>query len=133
MKNAFRAAVIGLLVASARLAAHHAFDAEYDEHRVVKVSGHVTRFEWSNPHAWLYVEGSDASGKPGTWNFEMGSPNGLLHRGWTKLALKKGDEVTVEGFGAKDGSNIANASRVTMPDGKQLFGGFQSTPRLPAK
>ncbi len=63
----------------------------------------------------------------------MGSPNGLIHRGWIRTALKKGDHVTVEGFGAKDGSNIANAGTVTMADGRKLFGGFHSTPGAPVR
>ena len=63
----------------------------------------------------------------------MGSPNGLVHRGWRKAELKKGDEVTVEGYGAKDGCDVANARTVTIPDGRMLFGGFQSTPGAPVK
>jgi hypothetical protein len=63
----------------------------------------------------------------------MGSPNGLTHRGWKRTELKKSDHVTVEGYAAKDGSNMANASTVTMPDGRKLFGGFQSTPGAPVK
>ena len=63
----------------------------------------------------------------------MGSTNGLLHRGWRRTELKKGDQVTVEAYRAKDGSNVANVRTVTMPDGRKLFGGFQSTPGAPAK
>jgi hypothetical protein len=118
-----------LLLTAMRSPAHHAFAAEYDENKRVTVSGTVTRFEWTNPHAWLYVDGKDGA----RWNFEMGSPNGLAHRGWTKTALKKGDPVTVEGYGAKDGGNIANVRTVTMPDGRKLFGGFHSTPGAPVK
>jgi hypothetical protein len=120
-----------MLWATMRVSAHHAFASEYDVHRRVKVVGTVTRFEWTNPHAWMYVDEKDGKGKIASWSFEMGSPNGLLHRGWTRTALKKGDQVTAEGFGAKDGSNIANASMVTMPDGHQLFGGFHTTPGAP--
>jgi hypothetical protein len=112
-----------------RTSAHHAFAAEYDENKRVTISGTVTRFEWTNPHAWLYVDGKDGA----RWNFEMGSPNGLAHRGWTRTALKKGDPVTVEGYGAKDGGNTANVRTVTMPDGRKLFGGFHSTPGAPVK
>jgi hypothetical protein len=75
----------------------------------------------------------DESGKVTIWSFEMGSPNGLVHRGWRRAELKKGYEVTVEGYGAKDVSNVANASTVTMPDGRKLFGGFQSTAGAPIK
>jgi hypothetical protein len=122
-----------LLLTTMRIFAHHAFAAEYDENKLVTFSGAVTRFEWTNPHAWLYVEGKDESGKVTTWNFEMGSPNGLLHRGWIRTELKKGDQVTIVGYGAKDGSKTANARTVTTPDGRKLFGGFQSTPGAPVK
>jgi hypothetical protein len=122
-----------LLATTMRMAAHHAFAAEYDENKRVTVSGAVTRLEWTNPHVWLYVDGKGENGKVISWNFEMGSPNGLVHRGWTRTDLKKGDQVTVEGYGAKDGSNIANVRTVALPDGRKLFGGFQSTPGAPAK
>jgi hypothetical protein len=121
-------AAFALLFAMMPVSAHHAFAAEYDENRLVTVSGIVTDFKWTNPHAWLYVDGTDES-----WRFEMGSPGGLLHRGWKKTELKKGDQVTVDGFAAKDGSNLANARTVTLPDGRKLFGGFQSTPGAPVK
>ena len=122
-----------MLLMPMRAPAHHAFAAEYDENRRVTFSGTVTRFEWVNPHAWLHVEGKDANGKATSWSFEMGSPNGLLHRGWRRTALKPGDAVTVDGFGAKDGRNVANAGTVTMPDGRKLFGGFHTTPGAPHK
>jgi len=133
MSRIFRAAAAALLLTATRVSAHHAFAAEYDENKRVMVSGRVTGFEWTNPHAWLYIDGKDESGKVTRWNFEMGSPNGLLHRGWTRTALKKGDQITVEGYGAKDGSNIANVRTVTMPDGRKLFGGFHTTPGAPVK
>ena len=113
--------------------AHHAFAAEYDANKVVTVSGVVTEFKWTNPHAWLYVDGKDENGKPGSWGFEMGSPNGLMQRGWTKGELKKGDQITIDGFVAKDKGMTANARTVILPDGRKLFGGFQSTPGAPAK
>ena len=125
-KSLFAAAA--LLFAAMPGSAHHAFAAEYDENKHVTVSGTVTGFKWTNPHAWLYVYGKDESGEVSNWSFEMGSPSGLLHRGWKKLELKKGDQITLEGYGAKNGSNTANAATVTMPDGRKLFGGFQSTP-----
>jgi hypothetical protein len=113
--------------------AHHAFAAEYDEKKLVTVSGTVTGFTWSNPHGWLYVNGADGTGKATRWSFEMGSPGGLLRRGWKRTDLKKGDPVIVDGFRAKDGRNRANAGTVTLPDGRKLFGGFQTTPGAPAK
>lgn len=133
MRKTLFAAASALLLATMRMSAHHAFAAEYDASKRVTVSGTVTRFEWTNPHVWLYVEETDESGKITSWGFEMGSPNGLLHRGWTNTELKKGDKVTVEGYRAKDGRTVANASIVTMADGRKLFGGFQSTPGAPVK
>lgn len=133
MSKASWALAAGLLLTVLRVSAHHAFSAEYDENKLVTVSGTVSKFEWTNPHVWLYVHGKDESGKVTHWRFEMGSPNGLIHRGWQHTALKEGDQVTVEGFCAKSGGNVANAGVVTMPDGRKLFAGFQSTPGAPAR
>ena len=113
-----------------RISAHHAFAAEYDENQRVTVSGTVTGFKWTNPHAWLYIERKEEGGKVASWSF---SPNGLLSRGWKRMELKKGDQVTVEGYHAKNNKNLANAGTITMPDGRKLFGGFQSTPGAPVK
>jgi hypothetical protein len=115
-----------------RSSAHHAFAAEYDENKLVTVSGIVTRFEWTNPHVWLYVDGKDGE-KVTKWSFQMGSPNGLLHRGWRRMEVKAGDQVTVDGYRARDGSNMANMRNAIVPDGRKLFGGFQSTPGAPGK
>lgn len=128
MSRTLCAAAALLLFASMRISAHHAFAAEYDENKRVTVSGTVTKFEWTNPHVWLHVAGKDES-----WSFEMGSPNGLLHRGWRRAELKRDDRITVEGYRAKDGRKVANARIVTLPDGRSLFGGFQTTPGAPVK
>jgi hypothetical protein len=133
MNKALWLALAALLATTTRVSAHHAFAAEYDENRRVTISGTVIRFEWTNPHGWLYVDEKDGTGAVTVWSFEMGSPGGLTRRGWTRTALKTGDHVTVEGYRAKDGSNKANASTVTMPDGGKLFGGFQTTPGAPVK
>jgi hypothetical protein len=133
MSKTLCVAVAALLITAMRISAHHAFAAEYDENKPVTVTGIVTAFNWTNPHAWLYVDERDETGKVTSWGFEMGSPGGLTRRGWKKDELKKGDRVTLEGFGAKDGSNKANATTVTLPDGRKLFGGFQSTPGAPAR
>jgi hypothetical protein len=126
-------AAVALLVATMRLSAHHAFAAEYDERKLVSVTGKVTGFKWTNPHAWLYVKAKDETGAVTNWGFEMGSPGGLTRRGWKREDLKKGDRVTVAGFGAKNGSKVANASTVILPDGRKLFGGFLETPGNPFK
>jgi Family of unknown function (DUF6152) len=130
---AVAALLLTLVLTTMRASAHHAFAAEYDQNKLVTVSGTVTTFKWTNPHAWLYVHGTDESGKVTSWRFEMGSPGGLLHRGWRKMELTRGDQVTVDGYAAKDGRNVANARTVTLPDGRKLFGGFQSTPGAPVK
>jgi len=133
MSRVLCALAVALLLTAIRISAHHAFAAEYDENKLVTVSGTVTEFEWINPHAWLYIDGKDANGTPGNWSFEMGAPGGLASRGWKKGDLKKGDQVTVDGYAAKDRSNVANARTVILPNGRKLFGGFQSTPGNPYK
>jgi uncharacterized protein DUF6152 len=127
------AAVLGLLFPVMPASSHHAFAAEFDAKKSVKVSGTVTKLEWSNPHAWLYLDVKDESGKLTSWSFELGSPNGLIRQGWRRSSLKEGDQVTVEGFAAKDGSNTANAHNVTLPDGRKIFAGSQVTDGGPAK
>jgi Family of unknown function (DUF6152) len=119
------------LLTALRAPAHHSFASEYDENKLVTISGIVAKFEWINPHALLYVEGKDAEGVAGSWKFEMGSPGGLESRGWKKTDLQKGDQIIVDGYAAKDGSNVANVRMVRLADGRKLFGGFQSTPGNP--
>ena len=121
-----------VLSTAATTSAHHAFAAEYDEHKTITVIGRVAELKWDNPHAWLYVNGKDESGKAAKWAFEMGSPSGLIRRGWKKGELKKGDQITIDGFRAKNGGDIANARTIVLPDGRKLFGGFGTTPGAPA-
>ena len=97
------------------------------------ISGVVTKFKWINPHAWLYIDSKDQRGKAIKWSFEMGSPGGMSARGWKQTDVKVGDQVTVEGYGSKNHSNVANAGTVTLPDGRKLFGGFQTTPGAPVQ
>ena len=117
------AAGFGLLLLVGPVLAHHSFEAEYDQNKPMKVTGMVTKMEWTNPHARFYVDVKDANGKVNNWNFELGSPNVLKRQGWTRTSLKEGDQVTVEGYLAKDGSNLANARRVTLADGRKVFAG----------
>ena len=128
MSRTVRAAATALFLATMRISAHHAFTAEYDENKVVTVSGTVTRFEWTNPHAWLYVGGKGESEKVTNWGFEMGSPNALSRDGgWTVNTMKVGMVVTVVASRAKDGSNKANTSTVTV-NGKRLGGASSQGP-----
>ena len=117
------AAGFGLLLASAPLLAHHSFAAEYDSKKPIKITGTVTKVEWMNPHIYYYVDVKDASGKVTSYAVEGGTPNTLRRNGWGKDSLKTGDNVTVEGFMAKNGSNHVNGRTVTLPDGRRVFGG----------
>jgi hypothetical protein len=121
-KLAILLAGAGLLLAARPLVAHHAFAAEFDANKPVKLTGTVTRVDWRNPHAWFYIDVKDETGKVTNWGWELGSPNGLLRAGWTRNSMKIGDVITVEGSRARDGSNIANAQSVVLQStGQRLF------------
>jgi len=101
--------------------AHHAFAAEFDIKKPVKLQGTVTRMEWINPHAWIHIDVKGPDGKITSWMVEGGSPNILLRRGFSKQSLEEGTVVIVEGYQAKNGENRANGSNITFTDGKRLF------------
>jgi hypothetical protein len=103
--------------------AHHSFAAEFDINKPVRLMGKVTRIEWTNPHTYFYIDVVDTSGKITNWAIEGPSPGALSRRAWQKGDLKVGDTVVVEGYRAKNGSNTANGRRVTLPDGRRLYGG----------
>jgi hypothetical protein len=116
-----------LLVGGGRLRAHHAFAAEFDAQKQVKMIGTVAEMQWLNPHAWLWVNAPGPNGKEERWGFEFGPPNVLFRRGWTRSSVQVGTKVTVVAFLAKDGRKVANAKTVTLPDGRELFAGSTGT------
>ena len=116
-------AVAALMLVPVSLMAHHAFAAEFDSTKPVKLRGTVMKMDWINPHARVFVDVKDASGKLVNWEIELGAPAMLLRSGWTRNAIKVGETVTVNGSLAKDGSNLANATSVTLADGRRVFAG----------
>jgi hypothetical protein len=117
------AAAAGLLISGGPALAHHSFAAEYDANQPLTLKGTVTRIEWTNPHARFYLSVKDEKGTLTDWNLELASPNGLVRNGWTRKSLNVGDEVTVEGSAARDGSKMANARVVTLAGGRKVFAG----------
>jgi hypothetical protein len=127
IKLALTIAVASALLNATAAFAHHAFAAEFDAKKPVKLRGTVTKMEWINPHAWIHVDVKDSDDKVVNWMIEAGTPNTLFRRGFTKNSLAPGTEILVDGYQSKDGSNRANGRDVTFPDGRKLFLGSSGT------
>ena len=112
---------VAALVAAAAAAAHHAFAAEFDINRPVKLTGTVTRIEWTNPHAWLFIDTKDDKGSAQSWAVELVGINDLLRLGCGRDKVKAGDVIDVDGYGARNGTNTANAASVTMNSTGELL------------
>ena len=130
-KLAVMLGIAGLLMAAAPMFAHHAFAAEFDAQKPVKLKGTVVKVEFINPHSWIHMDVKDADGKVTRWMVEGGSPNALFRRGVNKDALPQGTEIMVDGYQAKDGSNRANGRDITFADGRKLFVGGSNPDEQP--
>ena len=113
---------IGILVAALPTLGHHSFAAQYDRSKPITLKGTVSKVEWMNPHIYFYVDVKDDAERVTNWAIEGGAPSMLYRNGWRIDSLKVGDAVTVEGWLAKDGSNLANMRTATLADGKTVFG-----------
>jgi hypothetical protein len=123
MKRTVATASLGVLLFTASAVAHHAFSAEFDQEKPVVLEGALTKADWTNPHAWIYIDVKAPDGKVVNWAIEMGPPNALLRRGWKKSSMQFGTILKVEGFAAKNGKEFVNASNITLPDGTKIFVG----------
>jgi hypothetical protein len=128
MSKKLRLAFAVLILAATGVSAyaHHSFAAEYDDKKPVKLTGAITKVDWSNPHVYFYIDVEDEKGNVTNWSWEMGAPGALRGRGWDKNTLKIGEVVTVEGSRAKDGGNHGNARNVTLAANGQQLGAASS-------
>ena len=123
MKVASLAAALGVLCAVVPMGAHHSITGEYDANKTVTLQGTVTKIEWTNPHARMYIDVKQPDGSVVNWNLELLAVSALVRAGWTRTAVKIGDTVSIEGIQARSGASIANARTVILPDGKKVFSG----------
>jgi hypothetical protein len=123
----FRLSVVAVaaafLFAAIAIVAHHSNAAQFDSTKRLTLKGAVTKVEWTNPHAYIYVDVKDASGKVVNWSLEGFPPNTLLRTGWSQKDLKQGDVIAFEGCTARNGSSIMLAREITLADGQKKYWG----------
>lgn len=118
-------AVVGFMLAVAPIWAHHSNAAQFDATKRTTLKGEITKIEWTNPHAYIFVSVKDNAGKVVTWGLEGFPPNTLLRTGWSQKDIKQGDTISFEGCIARNGDPIMLAREVTLPDGRKLYWGPQ--------
>ena len=118
---------LGVLVTGAAVQAHHAFAAEFDADKPVRLRGTITKMEWITPHSWIHMDVENDAGGVDSWMIEAGPPGALVRRGWSKQSVTPGIEILVEGYQAIDSAFRANGRDVTLPDGRRLFAGSSGT------
>jgi len=123
MKTCIALALAVTALVAIPVRAHHSFSAEFDQNKPIKQTGKITSMRWANPHAWIYIDVTGPDGKVANWAWETTAANSLYRRGWRKEDLEVGVQVTIDGYQARSGQNVANASSITLPDGKRLFAG----------
>lgn len=121
IRSVLTAAGTAFVISSVPAAAHHSFAAQYDAEKPIEVKGAVTKVQWTNPHARVYIDVKLPNGQMQSWNFEMASPNVLARNGWRRDSLKPGDQITVAGYLARIGERMAIAGSLVDAAGKPMF------------
>jgi len=116
------ASTVAALITQSHLDAHHSFAAQYDGTQSIRLVGTLTKVEWTNPHTYFYLDVKEPDGTVVQWACEAGAPGALSRRGFKRGDLKIGDTIIVDGYRARDGSHLADARRVTLPDGRIVSG-----------